>query len=121
MDKLKGRRVGVIGGDANNKIVEVLSKEYGLDREKVFKDIALPDARHALQAKEVSALLVVIPLAGKYLSLLRGLLSAGPESLAGTDPDRFRRGDRTKPNVPTKASTCPKARCEDLRRIRKMT
>src|SRR2546427_5394230 len=42
IDKLKGRRVGVIGGDANSKIVDVLSKEFGLDRAKVFKDIALP-------------------------------------------------------------------------------
>src|ERR1700683_2438140 len=30
IDKLKGRRVGVIGGDANSKIVDVLSKTYGL-------------------------------------------------------------------------------------------
>src|ERR1700688_3107676 len=29
MDKLKGHRVGVIGGDANTKIVDVVSKEYG--------------------------------------------------------------------------------------------
>src|ERR1700722_1859215 len=42
MDKLKGRRVGVIGGSANRKIVDVLSKEYGFDREKVFKDIPFP-------------------------------------------------------------------------------
>src|SRR5580692_401991 len=47
IDKLKGRRVGVLGGDSNAQIVEVLSKEYGLDRVKVFKDIALPDARRA--------------------------------------------------------------------------
>src|SRR5947199_2455377 len=73
MDKLKGRRVGVLGGDANSKIVDVLSKEYGLDRAKVFKDIALPDARRAIQSKEVSALLVVIPLAEKYLSLVKGV------------------------------------------------
>src|SRR5882724_9568541 len=32
IDKLKGRRVGVIGGDTNTKIVDMLSKEYGLDR-----------------------------------------------------------------------------------------
>src|SRR5712692_6669866 len=37
MDKLKGRRVGVIGGDANTKIVDVQSKEFGLDRAKAFK------------------------------------------------------------------------------------
>jgi len=80
IDKLKGRRVGVIGGDVNTKIVDVLSKEYGFDREKVFKDIALPDARRAIQSKEVSALLVVIPLAEKYLSLLRGFFQQSPKS-----------------------------------------
>jgi TRAP-type uncharacterized transport system substrate-binding protein len=81
IDKLKGRRVGVIGGDANSKIVDVLSKEYGLDRAKVFQDIALPDARRAIQSKEVSALLVVIPLAEKYLSLVKGFLQQGPKAL----------------------------------------
>ena len=81
VDKLKGRRVGVIGGEANSKIVDVLSQEYGLDRAKVFKDIAIPDARRAVQSKEVSALLVVIPLAQKYLSLVRGFFQAGPKAL----------------------------------------
>jgi len=81
MDKLKGRRVGVIGGEANSKIVDVLSKEYGLDRAKVFKDVTLADARHALQSKEVNALLVVIPLSQKYLSLVRGLFQQGPKML----------------------------------------
>ena len=81
MDKLKGRRVGVIGGDANAKIVDVLSKEYGLDRAKVFKDIPLPDARRAIQSKEVGALLIVIPLAEKYLSLVRDIFQHGPKAL----------------------------------------
>src|SRR3979409_2612251 len=81
IDKLKGRRVGVIGGEANTKIVDVLSKEFGLDRSKVFKDIALPDARRAIQSKEVSALLVVIPLAEKYLSLVRSIFQQGPKAL----------------------------------------
>lgn len=81
MDNLKGRRVGVIGGDANTRIVDVLSKEYGLDRAKVFKDIALPDARRAIQSKEVGALLVVIPLAEKYLSLVRAIFQHGPKAL----------------------------------------
>src|SRR5882672_3726197 len=80
MTKLKGRRVGVIGGDANARIVDVLSKEYGLDREKTFKDIALPDARRAIQSKEIGALLIVIPLAEKYLSLLRGFFQQNPKS-----------------------------------------
>src|SRR5260370_2441594 len=64
MDKLKGRRVGVLGGDANTKIVDVLSKEYGFDREQAVSDIALPDARRAIQSKQVRALLVVMPMAG---------------------------------------------------------
>jgi TRAP transporter TAXI family solute receptor len=81
IDKLKGRRVGVISGDTNAKIVDVLSKAYGLDRAKVFKDLALPDARQAIQSKEVAALLVVIPLAEKYLSQVRGLFQQGPKAL----------------------------------------
>ena len=81
MDKLKGRRVGVIAGDVNAKIVDMLSREYGLDRASVFRDIALPDARRAVQSKEVSALLVVIPLAEKYLSLLKGFFQQGPKAL----------------------------------------
>src|SRR5580704_2855577 len=80
IDKLKGRRVGVVSGEANAKIVDVLSREYGLDRAKVFKDIALPDARRAIQSKEVNALLVVIPLAGKYLSLVRNFFQQGPKA-----------------------------------------
>src|ERR1700752_3766669 len=79
--KLKGRVVGVISGDANARVVDVLSKEYGLDRGKVFKDIALPDARRAIQSKEVSALLVVIPLAEKYLSLVRDAFAQGSKAL----------------------------------------
>jgi TRAP-type uncharacterized transport system substrate-binding protein len=79
--KLKGRLVGVIGGDTNARVTEVLSKEYGLDRAKIFKDIALPDARRAIQSKEVSALLVVIPLAEKYLSLVRNIFQQGSKAL----------------------------------------
>ena len=81
VDKLKGRRVGVVSGETNAKIVDVLSREYGLDRARVFKDVALPDARRAIQSKEVNALLVVIPLAGKYLSLVRDFFQQGPKAL----------------------------------------
>ncbi len=71
MDSLKGHTVGVVGGAANSKIADVLTKEYGLARAN-FKNIALTDAKQAIQSKEVSALLVAIPLAEKYLSLVRG-------------------------------------------------
>ncbi len=73
IDGLKGRTVGVVGGAANAKIVDVLTKEYDLASAKVmFKNLALADVRQAVQSKQVSALLVVIPLAEKYLSLVRG-------------------------------------------------
>src|SRR5882672_218965 len=81
MDKLKGHSVGVIGGEANSKLVDALSKEYGLDRAKVFKDVALADVRHALQSKSISALLVVIPLSQKYLSLVRAFFQQGAKAL----------------------------------------
>src|ERR1700692_2096686 len=73
--------LGVGRWDANTKIVDVLSREYGLDRTKVFKDIALPDARRAVQSKEVNALLVVIPLTEKYLSLVRDVFAQGSKAL----------------------------------------
>src|SRR2546429_1595762 len=81
MDKLKGHSVGVISAEANSKLVDVLSKEYGLVRAKVFKDVTPADARQALQSKEISALLVVIPLSQKYLSLVRGFFQQGPKAL----------------------------------------
>jgi TRAP-type uncharacterized transport system substrate-binding protein len=81
IDGLKNRTIGVIGGEANTKLVDILCKEYGLVRAKVFKDVNLADARHALQSKEVSALLIVIPLSEKYLSLVRGFFQQGPKQL----------------------------------------
>lgn len=72
MEKLRGHTIGVIGGQTNSTITKVLNKEYDAGRAKiVFKDIDLADARKAVQSKDVNALLVVIPLTEKYLSLLR--------------------------------------------------
>jgi TRAP-type uncharacterized transport system substrate-binding protein len=74
IEKLKDRTVGVVGGEINHRMVEVLENEYNLARTSVtFTDIAPADVRRALQSKEVSALLLVIPLTEKYLSLVRGL------------------------------------------------
>jgi TRAP-type uncharacterized transport system substrate-binding protein len=82
MDKLKGHTVGVVGGAANSKIVDVLTKEYDLNRAKVvFKNIAPADVRQAIQSKAVSALLVAIPLTEKYLTLLRGFFQLGAKTV----------------------------------------
>jgi len=69
----------VVSGQANSKLIDVLSREYGLVRDKAFKDVPLADARRALQTREVGALLVVIPLSENYLSLVRGLFQQGPK------------------------------------------
>jgi TRAP-type uncharacterized transport system substrate-binding protein len=87
MDKLRGHKVGVVGGNANSRIVDVLTKQYDLVRGKVvFKDVALPDVRRAVEAKEVSALLVVTPLTQKYLSAVRGFFPQGPKMLPVLTP-----------------------------------
>ena len=82
IDKLKGRTVGVVGGDMNSKIVDVLNNTYDLARGKVvFKDLTLQDARQAIQSKQVGAVLVVIPLTEKYLSLVKGFFQQGAKML----------------------------------------
>src|SRR6201747_253434 len=71
---LKRRTVGVVGGEINQKVVDVLTKEYDLAKANVtFKNLAVTDARRALESKEVSAILIVIPLTEKYLTLVRNL------------------------------------------------
>jgi TRAP transporter TAXI family solute receptor len=74
IEDLKGKTVRVVGGPVNRQLVDVLKKEYGLDRAKVqFKDLTYPDIPQALKSKQVSALLLVMPISEKYLSMLRDL------------------------------------------------
>ena len=81
IEKLRGHTVGVVGGEINHGLVEVLKKEYDLGRANVvFKDIAPADARRALQAKEVGALLLVVPLTEKHLAFVKGLFREGANS-----------------------------------------
>ncbi|MBO4225559.1 TAXI family TRAP transporter solute-binding subunit [Bradyrhizobium neotropicale] len=76
MSGLRRVTVGVVGGETNQKIVSVLTKEYALDRANVvFKNLALADTRRAVDSKEVRAVLFVIPMTEKYLSLVRGLFA----------------------------------------------
>src|SRR5215469_3198466 len=81
INKLSGQTVGVLGGEANAKIVAVLNNAYDLARNKtVFKNLSLQDARQAVQSKQVSALLVVIPLTEKYLTLVKGFFPQGTKA-----------------------------------------
>src|ERR1700761_4781227 len=79
---LKGRTVGVVGGEVNRKVVTALTEEYNLDAAKVaLKDLAPADAHKALQSKEVAALLVTIPLTEKYLTLFRTLFQPSAKAV----------------------------------------
>jgi len=81
MAGLKRVTVGVVGGEVNQKVVSVLTKEYGLDRANVvFKNLAPADTRRALDSKEVRVLLFVLPLTERYLSLVRGLFPQNPKT-----------------------------------------
>jgi TRAP-type uncharacterized transport system substrate-binding protein len=81
MASLKRVAVGVIGVDGNKRLIKVLTDEYDLTRSGVtFKNLTPPEVRRALDTKEVRAVLIMMPLAEKYLALLRGLFpqKSGP-------------------------------------------
>ena len=81
MDDLKGKTIGVVGGVMNHKVVEALKQEYDLERAKVqFKDLTLGDIPQALKSKQVSALLVVMPISEKYLTMLRNFFPRNGKS-----------------------------------------
>lgn len=77
IEGLKGRSVGVIGGEINHRLVKALSREYDLEGHATFKDLSPSDARRALQAKEVDVLLLVAPLTRRYLDYVKGLFGGG--------------------------------------------
>jgi TRAP-type uncharacterized transport system substrate-binding protein len=81
MAGLKRGTVGVVGGDINKRLVKILTDEYDFTRSGItFRDLGLADVRRAIDSKEVRAVLIVMPLAEKYLSLLRGLFPQSGKS-----------------------------------------
>ncbi len=71
---LKRITVGVVGGDINKRLVKVLTDQFGLARSGVtFKNLGPGEVRRMIESREVRAVLIVMPLAERYLSLLRGL------------------------------------------------
>lgn len=74
IDHLKGKTIGVVGGEVNHRIASVLESEYDLTRSKVkFVDLTLPEVASAIQSKKIQALLLVTPISGRYLTMLRNL------------------------------------------------
>ncbi|MCC6776141.1 MAG: ABC transporter substrate-binding protein [Hyphomicrobiales bacterium] len=78
MDDLEGKSVGVVEGEINRRVVDALIKEYDLgDAHVHFQNIDAADANQALQSRKVSALLVVMPVTERYLTVLRELFPRG--------------------------------------------
>jgi len=80
IEKLRGHTVGVVGGEINQRIVDALKKEYDLGDKVIFRNIAPADTPRAIQSKEASAFLVVVPLNEKYLSLVRRFFRGSHDS-----------------------------------------
>jgi ABC-type nitrate/sulfonate/bicarbonate transport system substrate-binding protein len=71
---LKRITVGVVGGEMNRGVVSALTEEYDLGGVGVtFRNLAPAETRRALESRQVRSVLIVVPVAEKYLALLRGL------------------------------------------------
>jgi TRAP transporter TAXI family solute receptor len=76
LDDLKGKTVGVVGGETNNPVAEAIFPDHG-DRNSVkLKDIAATEASQALKSRAVNALLLVVPVSERYRSMVRGFFEA---------------------------------------------
>lgn len=80
MDDLKGKTVGVVAASINKGVVDAISKEYDLERNKVrFRDLMPGDVPKALQSKQIQALLLVMPISETYLAKVREALLRAPK------------------------------------------
>jgi TRAP transporter TAXI family solute receptor len=87
VDDLKGKVVGAVGVDVNRHVISAITEAYDLDRAKVtFKDVAPADVLKTLQSKQVQAILVVMPITEKYLSLLRNSFPPSAKGKPGLVP-----------------------------------
>jgi TRAP-type uncharacterized transport system substrate-binding protein len=87
IEDLAGKTIGVVDEETNQRFIEVLTKEYDLTRAKVhFKNLLPKDAQQALQSKQMGALLLVVPISDKYVSLVRGLFPANAKRKPGLIP-----------------------------------
>jgi TRAP-type uncharacterized transport system substrate-binding protein len=86
IEKMKGHTVGVVGGEINQKIVDALKKEYDLGDKVTFRNLTPADTPRAIQAKEASVFMLVVPLNEKYLTLVRRFFPGAHNSLPALVP-----------------------------------
>jgi TRAP transporter TAXI family solute receptor len=76
MDDLKGKTIGVIGGQINQTVTAAIAREYEFEKNKTRFRYLLPvEAGPAVQLKQVQALLIVMPLSEKYIARVREILA----------------------------------------------
>jgi TRAP-type uncharacterized transport system substrate-binding protein len=69
--ELAGKTIGVVGAEINSSLVAALSNEYDTARLKIaFKNIPINEARQAVVSNEVAALLMVLPIARRYIGYI---------------------------------------------------
>ena len=75
MDDLKGKTIGVVGGQINQTVTAVIAREYEFEKNRTRFRYLLPvEAGPAVQLKQVQALLIVMPLSEKYIARVREIL-----------------------------------------------
>jgi len=100
-----------LGREANAKVVDILSKEYGLYRAEVFKDVALADARKSFNLKRSMRCLLWSPrLKNNCRSYAVFFNRARKRYLSWS----IRRRRSLRPHVLMKASMYQRARCAEL-------
>ena len=106
----------------NHRIASVLDSEYDLTRAKVkFLDLTLPEVAGAIQGKKIQALLVVTPISGRYLTIIRNFFPRDAKKSPDIAGDRILRARLQRRSAPMKVSIFRKARFEGRRPFRTTT
>jgi TRAP transporter TAXI family solute receptor len=75
MDALKGKTVAVVGGSPHQELIRVLIREYDLERARTrFRDMLPAEVPQAVQARQVQALMLVVPISESYIGKIRDML-----------------------------------------------
>ena len=87
MEDLKGKTIGVLSMDLNRRVVQAITREYGLNPAKTnFRDLSLKDVAQSVQSKQISAVLIVRPITEKYLTVVRDLFPHQAKHTIGLVP-----------------------------------
>lgn len=79
---LRGRTIGVVGGDVNRHVVEILKQEYDFAGTDIkFFDLAPAEVLLALQKNQVDTLLIVAPVSEGYITAIKGFFTKAANNI----------------------------------------